>query len=115
VPAVALLEHGNHHAARFLGEPADRLQTRPVVKTRGNDSGREPPACEHALGLGQVHDRPDLEVRKQPPDRSDGDRAVGLAAVREDKLRGGTAAGQDVDVVGCHEGPWRSGLPSSQA
>jgi hypothetical protein len=64
VPVVAILEHGIHDAASFAGEPADRLQTRPVVEARGDKSGCEPRACEHTLGRGQVQDRPDLEVRE---------------------------------------------------
>jgi hypothetical protein len=73
--------------------------------------GRDRCASEHALGLGQVSYRPHLEVRRQPLDRPGCDRTLKLAAVRDQELRDAAAAGQELNIVGCHEGPDARGCP----
>ena len=72
VSVIAILKGGNHYPAPLAGKPLDRLQTRPIVKPEATRAG-----------LGQVHDRPDLEVGIWPPDRSDGDHVLGRAALRD--------------------------------
>ena len=46
VSVIAILKGGNHYPAPLAGKPLDRLQTRPVVNARGDESGcgRAPPS-----------------------------------------------------------------------